>query len=270
VVIAIAALFAGTQAVAANGDPVLGDGACDPSESTQFQCFESSGYVVEILPDGEGAFPHIDGSNSVFVYQITEKGSRLIKYINFLIPAAQGLAIQSSTPPVWVLFTGAKGDKSSHFGTGLTLYDTVRLDNYDGKTGVISITLQGKNVPAFHNAMGLIPNSDPRQWAKGEILLPGSPPEENAANEPTSSEKLFLGNEFKWKLLYDEGGNSFDAVCDPIEACTVRTLLVNKISWGVNGGFLDSLPIDEPFVASSSPGCTYVRTRSGAVKVLCP
>jgi hypothetical protein len=266
VVIAIAALFAATVAVAANGVPDLGDGVCDPSEEELFQCFESAGYVVEILQIN-GEFPQIIAGNSVFNYRITEKGSEFIKYINLLIPAAQDLEILSSTPPQRMLFTGAQGDKSSKFGRGLTLYNTVRLDKYNGKSGDISLTLRDK-VPVIHNAMGLIPNSNPSSWGKGEILLPGGLPQENADNEPIASEKLFKGAEFDWKLIYDEGGNSFDVECVPRGACMVETLLVNKIPFGT-GGLLNSLPIDEPFVASDSPGCTYVRTRSGGVKKLC-
>jgi len=259
--IAIVALFAATQAVAANG--FLGDGDCDPSEAALFQCFQSAGYVVEILPCN-GAFPCIVSDNSVFNYRITEKGSEKIKYINLLISAAQELKILSSTPAKRMLFTGGQGDKTSKFGRGLILYNTVRLDKYNGRGGDISLTLQGK-IPVSHNAMGLIPNSDWKQWGIGEILLPGGPPPENAENEPIASETLFKGAEFDWRLLYDAGGNSIDAECD--FPCWVETLLVNEIPFGA--GLLDSLPFDEPFVVGNSPGCTYVRTRSGGVKKLC-
>jgi hypothetical protein len=263
VLIAIVALFAATQPAAANGS--LGDGNCDSSEAALFQCFENAGYVVEILPCN-GQFPCIitPSGDSDFRYRITEIGSDLIRYINLLIPAAPELEILSSTPPNRMLFTAPQGDKTSKFGRGLTLYNTVRLDKYDGRSGDISLTLRGR-VPAVHNAMGLIAHSsDYRRWGTGEILVPGGLPQEN---EPVSAGTLFSGAEFDWRLLYDAAGNSNDAECVPTEDCTVTTLLVNQIPFGV--GLLDSLPIDEPFVASSSPGCTYVRTRSGGVKKIC-
>jgi hypothetical protein len=114
------------------------------------------------------------------------------------------------------------------------------------------------------------------------IAGPACAPNVALENEPVLGKTFFKGEEFDWNLLLDKDGNSFDVEC-PNNDCIIDTLQLEDIEFSSNGvepgiessseqpssGFLDSLPFDEPFVASSSPGCTYVRTRSGGVKRLC-
>jgi hypothetical protein len=280
ILVAILALFA-AQTVAANGE--LGDGICDELEANLFQCFEDAGYVVEILPCN-GQFPCLESGNSVFNYRITEVGTKKIQFINLLLPAMSDLEILSSTPARRKLFRDGRGDKISKFGRGLTFYNTLRLwkHNYHKKKGDISLTLRG-DIPALHNAMGLIISLDWRKWAIGEILLPGGLP---AENEQVLGKTFFKGVDFDWNLIFNAAGLSVDVEC-PNDDCTITTLQLGDIEFSSNGngeepaaiksssetpsnGFLDSLPFDQPFVAGDSPGCTYVRTRSGGVKRMCP
>jgi hypothetical protein len=175
--VAMVMLFAAHQARAFSQP----DGKCTPGsvENKNFECFQSAGYVVEIVPDALGNFPQIIGGNSVFTYQITKvDATKKITLVDLLIPnnCATKLAISASYPG-GKLFTDATGGPITNFGQGLTLDDTWWW-NYFGSGNVqISLTIAGNNVGAEHNAMLLgTLTIFPHQWGKGEILAPGCRP----------------------------------------------------------------------------------------------
>ena len=157
------------------------DGICTPGsvENKNFECFQSVGYVVEIVPDASGNFPQIIGGNSVFTYKITKVGAtKKITLVDLLIPnnCATTLAIPDSSPG-GKLFTDAKGGPITNFGQGLTLDDTWWWNYFGWGNVQISLTIAGNNVGAEHNAMLLgTLTIFPDQWGKGEILAPGCRP----------------------------------------------------------------------------------------------
>jgi hypothetical protein len=179
IMVAMAMLFAGGQARAFS----LPNGQCTDQEKKNFECFESAGYVVEIVPDASGKFPQIVGNNSVFTYQITKiNATKKITLVDVLIPndCATKLEISASYPD-GKLFTDAKGGPITNFGQGLTLDDTWWWNYYGWPpppNGVqISLTIAGNDVGAEHNAMLLgTATILPHQWGKGEILAPGCRP----------------------------------------------------------------------------------------------
>jgi hypothetical protein len=86
-------------------------------------------------------------------------------------------------------------------------------------------------------------------------------------NEPVVDRKRFKTAEVEFDLLFDAKGNSFDVDCVPPGGCTITTLQLKELT--LDGKTLDFAPFDKPWGATQSPGCVYVRTRSGGVKKVC-
>jgi hypothetical protein len=135
--------------------------------------------VVEIVPDASGNFPQIIGGNSVFTYQITKvNATKKITLADLLIPnnCATTLAISGSSP-AGKLFTNGEGGPITGFGRGLTLEDAWWWNYFGWGNAQISLTIQGTDVGADHDAMLLATASIfPSQWGKGEILGPACRP----------------------------------------------------------------------------------------------
>jgi hypothetical protein len=88
-------------------------------------------------------------------------------------------------------------------------------------------------------------------------------------NQAVINETKYVTPFVTFFLTYDENGLSKDVRCDN---CTIRTLSsIGDLMFGTgSGGTLVDFPYDTPVSASASPDCTYVRTRSGGVKQICP
>jgi hypothetical protein len=174
-VVAMVTLFAAAQA-GAFSQP---DGQCTDQEKNNFECFQSAGYLVEIVPDGGGNFPRIEGGNSVFTYSIKKiDATRRITLVDVLIPndCTPKLQILTSNPN-GKLFTDAKGGPITNFGQWLTLDDTWWWNYYGWGNVQISLTVAGNNVGTDHNAMLLgTATISANQLGKGEILAPGCRP----------------------------------------------------------------------------------------------
>jgi len=175
VMFAVVTLFAATQA-GANGDPCVpnpspGDGVCCDQERATFECFESGGYLVEILPDIAGNFPAIVDGDSVFSYSISKQnGAKKLLLVDLLVSVCDpGLVIESSSPN-GRLFTGGQGGLITKFGRYLTGDDTWWW-NYKGDGGEFSLTFEG-HVVANPNDMLLKTASLWWNWGRGQILAP--------------------------------------------------------------------------------------------------
>jgi hypothetical protein len=253
-VIATAALFAATQVVAQE-EPV-----CPPTT-------DQAGPFTITLTDGSPS-PTPSGDGWVWEYEITaDKACKIfaIKEVLLTYPDCCGDDINILEPINPNIYPPCKPALPIRKWPMVCDDYTLKLRfTYQNKQdGKISITTDTSNIGI--NTFGIRTRRDFYVAAIGGPACTGTVIP--VKNEPVSAETVFIGAEFKWKLLYDAAGNSNDAKCVPEEDCEVTTLAVDEIRFG--DGFLDSLPIDEPFVAGSSPGCTYVRTRSGGVKRLC-
>jgi len=94
-------------------------------------------------------------------------------------------------------------------------------------------------------------------------LLPEPEPD-----QPVPESQSFKTDEVEFKLLFDANGNSYDVVCVS-SPCTVTPLQLDDPQLKIGGMTLLYAPYDKPWGGSQSPGCVYVRTRSGAVKKVC-
>jgi len=78
------------------------------------------------------------------------------------------------------------------------------------------------------------------------------------------------GGNLNYSILYNEAGDSKDVDCP---TCTYKTTLQMEELFLYIGnapeGRVTWMPFDTPITTHDSPGCVYVRTRSGAVKKVC-
>ena len=92
--------------------------------------------------------------------------------------------------------------------------------------------------------------------------------------QPLSGSKTFTQGEVTFAITYDLAGNSNGVDCLAPATCTVQTIPLNQLRVKkyneTREGTVMYWPYDTPFQATASPGCTYVRTRSGGVKYVCP
>jgi len=102
-----------------------------------------------------------------------------------------------------------------------------------------------------------------------DIMLAAIPVVEPEPAEPVARSKAFKTKTVDFELLLDVKGNSYDAVCP---TCSVPVATFQKLADlpTFDEGELEHVPYDLPWGASLSPGCVYVRTRSGGVKKVCP
>jgi hypothetical protein len=170
---------------------VSGAGAvvnCDPERKEKEECFESNGYVVEVVKDAEGNFPQTVNGDSVFTYRITRVDSRkkLVSHADILIPVCTpplGRPIDFKCEPVSCTgqeFFGGSGEPFTGFGLGLTTEDTWKWNwlwplrwpiGFIAGTGTVSITMPGK-VYASPNAMLVMVGLLKSDFLYGQILAP--------------------------------------------------------------------------------------------------
>ncbi len=176
VVFGFVLLFLATNAVAQTGHC---DATSDALRIQKGECFNNNGYVVEIIPDGIGNFPRIDGSgNSVFAYKVTNVTGKSMSKADLLVPICQpvnfndpdNLTIITSSPSGTLYgplaYPAGFGDPNTGFGLGLS---TASTWVWNGAVGTLSITLAGK-VLASPNALLL--NRGTANYAYGQILAP--------------------------------------------------------------------------------------------------
>jgi len=101
-----------------------------------------------------------------------------------------------------------------------------------------------------------------------KILAPACLP---PPNQPNFSAQTFTQSGYTFRILYDSAGRSYDVEC--LEgSCTVESVNIKNIKLYLKDEPIATvtwLPYDTPVQSAASPGCTYVRTRSGAVKQIC-
>ena len=88
-------------------------------------------------------------------------------------------------------------------------------------------------------------------------------------DQPVVNKKRFKTDFVEFNLLFDAKGNSFDVECVSA-SCGVTTLQLDDPQLKIDGKTLRFAPYNKPWGGSQSPGCVYVRTRSGGVKRVCP
>ena len=119
------------------------------------------------------------------------------------------------------------------------------------------------NCPTVSNPYQLDSNNDGIGDACSDIPQPLPPPEPFQAVPLT---QIFKTDTVEFSLKFDENGNSNDVeACD---GCVVTDIDLNKIT--LDGRPIVSFDYDKPWGGSFSPGCTYVRLRTGVVKKICP
>jgi len=274
-VVAMVMLFAAHQA-GAFSQP---DGICTDTEKKNFECFQSAGYLVEIVPDASGNFPKIDASyNSVFTYKITKvDATKKITLVDLLIPnnCATKLAIPNSFPG-GKLFTDATGGPITNFGQGLTLDDTWWW-NYSGWGNVISLTIAGNNVGVEHNAMLLgTLTIFPHQWGKGEILAPGCRPLGagvlssaeciNLYQSDTENLSMNVGRALDSCIIENEVVFYYSSNCtgDPIYPTFSEPAEGFVYKSGTQGGCPEMVK-----VRKASPACVELTLKSGRKTTVC-
>ena len=255
-VVAMVMLFAAHQAGAFSPP----DGQCTPGsvENKNFECFQSAGYVVEIVPDASGNFPQIDlvNNKSVFTYQITKvNATKKITLVDLLIPnnCATKPAISGSFPG-GKLFTDGTGGPITNFGQGLTLEDTWWWNYFGWGNAQISLTIQGTDVGAEHNAMLLgTLTIFPHQWGKGEILAPGCRP--LGAGVLSSAECI--------NLYQSDTENLSMNVGRALDSCIIENEVVFYYSSNCTGGYIKppacigDPPTNQPCWGNPDPGFVY-------------
>jgi len=171
VVVAVLMILAATKVTAVT--------SCDPERKEKGQCFESKGYLVEIVPDSEGNFPQTINNNSVYTYRITKSTAmRRFKEVAILIPVCTpGLGnpiAYSCSSPICVgkFYKGGSGDPSTGFGLGLTTDDTWNWNMFGERDSItVSFTFQGKTY-ASQNALLVRVGLILRDYVYGQILAP--------------------------------------------------------------------------------------------------
>lgn len=131
----------------------------------------------------------------------------------------------------------------------------------------------GDIIIGFDDNLGNI--GDGRDGDFADMVMVLRPIEEPAPAEPLVTRQL-INAEADFFLLYNLKGDSFDVVCAKLVdgewvpapgACTITTFALEDLTF--DGGTLEFAPFNKPWGASESPGCSYVRTRSGSVKKVC-
>lgn len=88
--------------------------------------------------------------------------------------------------------------------------------------------------------------------------------------QPITRAESFTTPSVTFDILFDEDGKSFDVV-PTCTGCTVVTVsTIGDLRFGDAAGTVTWFPFDIPVSAKTNPTCTYVRTRSGGVKKVCP
>ena len=275
--VAMVMLFAADQARAFNSP----DGSCTDQEKANFECFQSAGYLVEIVPDGLGNFPKIEGTKSIFTYKITKiNATKKITLVDLLIPndCTPKLVISTSSP-TGKLFTDGIGGPITGFGRSLTLDDTWWW-NYYGWPPVggaqFTLTLEGNNVGAEHNAMMMGTETIlPYQWGKGEILAPGCRP--LGALPAGQCINLFQSETENLSMSVRRANDSCiiekevvfyrtaDCTNDPIQDWTWQDPASGFVySSGTQGGCPELIK-----VTKSSPACVELTLKSGRKATVC-
>jgi hypothetical protein len=275
--VAMVMLFAARQAGAFSPP----DGQCTDQEKKNFECFQSAGYLVEIVPDAQGDFPQIVAGNSKFTYKITKiNATKKITLVDVLIPndCTPKVGILASNP-AGKLFTDAKGGPITDFGQGLTLDDTWWWNYYGWALppngAQISLTVVGNNVGAEHNAMLLGTASIfASEWGKGEILAPGCRPlglipaaqcinlfesetEKLSMSVRRANDTCIIENEVKFYLTSDCTGTAI-----------VPTFEDPEPGFVYKSGTLGGCP-ELVEVTQASPACVTLTLKSGRKTQVC-
>ena len=161
--------------------------SCDPERKEKGECFESKGYVVEVVKT-EGNFPQIVSGNSVFTYKITRTNAKvkLVSHADILIPVCTptlGSPISYSCSPVscsGTMYSGGSGEPLTGFGLGLSTENTWKWNwlwplkwpiGLPSGTGTVSLTLKG-NLYASQNPMLIMVGLLKSEFPYGQILAP--------------------------------------------------------------------------------------------------
>jgi len=102
-----------------------------------------------------------------------------------------------------------------------------------------------------------------------DIVLVARPAVEPEPAEPVARSKGFKTKTVEFDLLFDAKGNSYDVDCLAPVTCSVVTFQKLEDLPSFDEMNLKHVPFNLPWGASESPGCVYVRTRSGGVKKVC-
>jgi len=103
-----------------------------------------------------------------------------------------------------------------------------------------------------------------------KILTPACPP---PPDQPRFNARRIKHGEVEFDILFDLAGDSYAVDCVFPPSCEVTDVDLGDLRINVvteTPATVIHLPFEKPFQGTASPGCTYVRTRSGGVKKVCP
>jgi hypothetical protein len=276
--VAIVALLTATNVWAA---------ACTSTEENNYECSDDNGkFEVRIIPPFPNIKPCSDysdpvacsagnpsGKYSEYQYQITNLTTPGASHFNLIIEKPFEQKILGG-----FLDCDGSGDASTclRFAHGLTWNCVYKESSLSGNVMNFYINVKGENSSApsdWYIKAGNDPDCTdsvtPDGW--GIIQAPSLPcAAAIEPGQPVTKSESFATPWVTFDILFDADGKSFDVVptCGGCSVVTVSNL--GDLRFGDTAGTVTWFPYDTPVSASASPDCTYVRTRSGAVKKICP
>jgi len=279
VAVALVALFASTTIWA----------ACTATEESSYECSDDNGkFEVRIIPPFPNIKPCSDysdpvacaannpsGKYSEYNYQITNLTTPGASHFDLIIEKPFEDKILGTS-----LDCDGSGDRSTclYFAHGLTWNCLYKSQSLSGNVMNVTVNVKGENRSApsdWYIKAGKDPDCcgddvTPDGW--GIIQAPATPCAQIEPNQPLAGGTTITQSGYTFNILYDANGQSYDVECPPGGSCSVNTVNIEDLRLYVDGDPIATvtwLPYDTPLQSAASPGCTYVRTRSGAVKQIC-